>query len=177
MHFVWLGKGECFSDKSAYSLSQRVVPPFDVIGFSTFFSYGEMAPCLNDLSVGFPIITERKLAFVRGWNSLPKSPAASPTSVTYKIGHHLAGTATKHNQSAIQTQRTHFLLQTNDHNSSSSRISWRLERSNVVDNSPNARPFFYPSQRRLMTDSKNPTHAPRGGAFLIGGDDLFPFGC
>ena len=118
---IGLGKGQGSANKPPQSLSQRVVPSFNMGCLTRFFTNGLMllSQQAKYLFIRFPEIAERGTEPISGRYPRPQTPTAFFATVTNEISNDLACTATQ----GYPNPAFVFLDSTNDHNSSNSRTS------------------------------------------------------
>ena len=97
MHFIALWKGQCFSDKSANSLSKRIVPALDVGGFTGSLTNHLMFARVDHIFVCLPQVTKRMTTTVLFGYKVPECSATLYSPVADEVGHNLSCSAAQGN--------------------------------------------------------------------------------
>jgi hypothetical protein len=118
---IGFGERKRSANKTPQSLSQCVVPSFNMGCFACFFTNRLMrlAQQTKYLFIRFPKVAERGTMPVSCWYPRPQTPTAFFTAVANEVGHNLACSTVQGypNPSFV------FFDSTNDHNSSISSTS------------------------------------------------------
>ena len=97
MHQHRLGKRECHADKTGQTLTQGVIPPLDMGGFSRLFVHSEVLFLGNHRRVGRTHILEEVPLPIFLWNGLPQPLARLFASIPNHLRHHLPRLAAEDN--------------------------------------------------------------------------------
>lgn len=121
MIFIRFGKRQRSADKTSQSLSQGIVPSFNMCCFARLFSHRLMflAQQAKYLLIRFPKVTEGGAVSIRRWYPRPQTPAAFFAAVANEIRNNLAGATAQ----GYPDPSFVFFASTNDHSSSNSSTS------------------------------------------------------
>ena len=121
MKQVRFRKGKGTPNKPPQSLAQDVIPPFNMSGFTGFFTNRLMSFSQQTkyLFVRFPKITEGGTMSIRSGYPRPQTPAAFFASVANEVRNNLTGSPTE----SYPDPAFVFFASTNDHSSSNSKTS------------------------------------------------------
>ena len=109
VHEEGLGKRKGFAHQAGYSLAQREVKAFDVVGLALLFGTASMSLSLEHLLVGGQQVAVTKGAFVAGGHLSPQVLAGRLVPVAPHPRHHLARSTTQHHP-----QPYHVLFASNE---------------------------------------------------------------
>jgi hypothetical protein len=97
VHDYRLGKGQCHAHKTGQTLTERIVPAFDMSGFSRLFAHGKVMFLGKHCRIGRPEIRETMPVAIPFWNGLPQPLTRLFAPIPNRIGDHLPGVAAECN--------------------------------------------------------------------------------
>ncbi len=97
VHHHRLGKGQCHTDKTSQTLSERVIPPLHMGSFSGLFAHRRVLLLWDDRSIDFQKIRKAMTLAILVGNGLPQPLARLFASIPNRIGDHLPRPAAQGN--------------------------------------------------------------------------------